>query len=107
MAGKKFGFVIAAKVPGSYQSRSEADQAVPGKAMEELGLKYAGKVDFVRRLWTGAFTAEVTDVFLVECDDALDAHNYMQDLTRLLAKGGDPDRFGLDVKIWAGVNPDA
>ena len=83
-----------------------ADQAIPGAA---TGLRpgYAGKVEFVRRLWTSAFTTEVTDVFLVECDDMLDAHNYVQDLTRLLAKGGDPDRFGTDVKIWAGVNPDA
>ena len=61
----------------------------------------------MRRLWTSAFTTEVSDVFLVECDEMMDAHNYMQDLTRLLARGGDPDRFGADVKIWAGVNPDA
>ena len=107
MAGKKFGVVIGAKVPGSYHTLGESDQAIPGKAMEELGPKYAGKVDFVRRLWTGAFTTEVSDVFLVECDDIMDAHNYMQDLTRLLAKGGDPERFGTDVKIWVGVNPDA
>jgi hypothetical protein len=107
MAGKKFGIVIAAKVPGSYHTLPEADQAIPGQAMAELGPKYAGKVEFVRRLWTSAFTAEISDVFLIECDDMLDAHSFTQDLTRLLAKGGDPDRFGVDVKIWAGVNPDA
>jgi hypothetical protein len=107
MAGKKFGVVIGAKVPGSYHTLSESDQAIPGKAFDELGAKYAGKVEFVRRLWTGAFTTEVSDVFLIECDEMSDAHNYMQDLTRLLAKGGDPDRFGTDVKIWVGVNPDA
>jgi hypothetical protein len=107
MAGKKFGLVIGAKVPGSYHTLPAADQAIPGAAMEELGPKYAGKVDIVRRLWTSAFTTEVSDVFLVECDDLMDAHNYIQDLTRLLARGGDPDRFGTDVKIWAGVNPDA
>ena len=107
MAGKKFGVVIGAKVPGSYHTLPASDQALPGEAMQQLGPKYAGMVEFVRRLWTRAFTAEVTDVFLIECDDMLDAHNYVDDLTRALAKGGDPDRFGVDVKIWAGVNPDA
>ena len=63
----------------------------------------AGKAGFVRRLWTSAFTTEVSDVFLVECDDLLDAHNYMQNLRRLLANGGDPDRFGIHVRICAGV----
>src|SRR4051812_369548 len=107
MAGKRFGLVVAVKVPASYHTLSEEEQAEPGKAMAALNAKYAGKVSIVRRLWTSSFTTEVSDVFIVECDDLMDAHDFTQELTRLEAKGGDPDRFGVEVKVWAGVNPDA
>jgi hypothetical protein len=108
MPGKKFGFVMGAKVPSSYFTLPEAEREAPGKLMEELMAQYAGKVDFVRRYWTGAFTTEVTDVFVMECDDVMDIHNLVQDLNQKMgALGGDPDRFGKDVSIWVGVNPDA
>ena len=107
MAGKKFGLVVAVKVPASYHSLSADEQAVPGLAMARLAPKYAGKVDIIRRFWTSAFTAEVSDLFIVEADDMMDVHNFTQELTRLEAEGGDPDRFGVEVKVWAGVNPDA
>ena len=107
MAGKRFGVVVAVKVPGSYHALPADEQAVPGMLMAQLAPKYAGKVDFVRRLWTRAFTADVTDVFVVEADDMMDVHNFTQDLHRLESEGGDPDRFGIEVAVWAGVNPDA
>src|SRR5437762_11992008 len=106
-AGKKFGLVVAVKVPASYQHLPQEEQEIPGKIMAKLGPKYAGKVEISRRFWTSAFTAEVSDVFVVDCDDMMDAHNFVQDLTRLEAESGDPDRFGVEVKVWAGVNPDA
>jgi hypothetical protein len=37
----------------------------------------------------------------------MDAHKFNQDLTREMAKTGDPDRFGETVVLWVGVNPDA
>jgi hypothetical protein len=107
MAGKKFGIVMAARVPGSYHSLPHDEQEIPGAAFEKLSDKYHGKVDFVRRYWTSSFTAEVTDVFVIECDDLMDAHNFSQELRTMLAQGGDPERFGVDVKTWVGVNPDA
>jgi hypothetical protein len=107
MAGKKFGVVVAVKVPASYHTLTEEEQAIPGNAMAKLAPKYSGKVDIVRRLWTSAFTAEVSDLFIVEADDMMDIHNFTQELTRLEAAGGDPDRFGTEVRVWAGVNPDA
>lgn len=107
MAGRKFGVIMAAKVPGSYFALPAAERDEPGKAFEQLVGKYAGKIDFVRRYWTSAFTTEVSDVFVVECDDLMELHNMSQELTQLLAKGGDPERFGKDVSIWVGVNPDA
>ena len=107
MAGKKFGVVVAVKVPGSYHALNADEQAVPGTIMAKLAPKYAGKVEIVRRLWTSAFTAEVSDLFFVEADDMLDMHNFTQELTRMEAEGGDPDRFGHEVRVWAGVNPDA
>ena len=107
MAGKKFGLVVAVKVPASYHALPADEQAIPGLAMAQLAPKYAGKVEIIRRLWTSSFTSEVSDIFVVECDDLMDAHNFTQDLTRLEAEGGDPDRFGVEVKVWAGVNPDA
>ena len=108
MAGKKFGFVMAAKVPGSYFALPESEREEPGKVFEALMAKYAGKVDLVRRYWTSAFTAEVTDVFVMECDDVMEMHNLTQELNQMIAaSGGDPDRFGREVTIWVGVNPDA
>jgi hypothetical protein len=107
MAGRKYGIVMAAKVPASYHALSQAEREKPGKVFEELAAKYAGKVDFIRRYWTGTFTADVTDVFVMECDDLADAHAFDQELNRRLAEGGDPERFGKTVSIWAGVNPDA
>ncbi len=107
MAGKKFGVVVEAKVPGTYFALSSEEQALPGKVMEQLGLKYAGKVDILRRFWTSSFTTEVSDVFVLECDDLMDAHNFQQELTQMLAQKGDPERFGKDIRIVVGVNPDA
>jgi hypothetical protein len=107
MAGRKYGVVMAAKVPGSYFALSAQEQEEPGKVFEDLVKKYAGKVDFLRRYWTSAFTTEVSDVFVMECDDPMDVHNLSQELTQLLAKNGNPERFGVDVKIWFGINPDA
>ncbi len=107
MAGKKFGVIMAAKVPGSYFTLSKQEQEEPGAAIDGLLQKYAGKVDLVRRYWTSAFTAEVSDVFVMECDDLMDAHNLMQESTQLMAKTGDPDRFGETKVLWVGVSPDA
>jgi arginine/lysine/ornithine decarboxylase len=107
MAGRKYGMVMAAKVPGSYHALPESEQEIPGKAFDEVFQKHAGKIDFVRRYWTSAFSADVSDVFVFECDDLMDAHNFNQDLTKAMAKEGDPDRFGETVVIWVGVNPDA
>ncbi len=106
MAGKKYGVIMAAKVPGSYFTLSKEQQEAPGAAIGQLMQKYAGKVDLVRRYWTSAFTAEVSDVFVMECDDLMDAHNLMQESTQLMAKSGDPDRFGETKVLWVGVNPD-
>jgi hypothetical protein len=107
MAGRKFGVVMAARVPGSYFALPQAERDAPGKVMEELAQKYAGKVDFIRRYWTSAFTAEVTDVFVMECDDLMELHNLSQEMTQLMSQGGDPERFGETISIWVGVNPDA
>jgi hypothetical protein len=107
MPGKKYGLVMAARVPGSYFALPKEEQEEPGKVMEQLMAKYGGRVDFVRRYWTSAFNAEVSDVFVMECDDLMDAHEMMQEMTASMAKGGDPERFGETVAIWVGVNPDA
>ncbi len=107
MPGKKFGIVMAAKVPGSYFTLSKSEQEEPAKAFEELMAKYAGKVDFVRRYWTSSFNADVSDVFVMECDDLMDAHDMQQELTAIMSKSGDPERFGETVALWVGVNPDA
>ena len=106
MAGRKYGAVIAAKVKGSYFALPQADQDLPGAVMEEMMGKYAGKIDFLRRLWTSAFSAEVSDVFYIECDDLMDLHNWNQEFNQRLAQGGDPDRFGETVALYVGVNPD-
>ncbi|HEX5140188.1 MAG TPA: hypothetical protein VFX19_04550 [Dehalococcoidia bacterium] len=107
MAGKKYGLVMAAKVPGSYFALPEAERNQPGEAIGQLMGKYAGKVDLLRRFWTSAFTAEVSDVFVMECDDLMDVHNLMQEMTLAMSKTGNPDRFGETKVLWVGVNPDA
>ena len=108
MAGKKFGFVMAAKVPGSYFALPQSEREEPGKVFEALLTKYAGKVDLVRRYWTSAFSTDVSDVFVMECDDVMEMHNLVQELNQMMAaSGGDPERFGKDVATWVGVNPDA
>ena len=107
MAGKKYGMIMAAKVPGSYFTLPEEEQQQPGAIIGQLMQKYAGKVDFVRRYWTSAFTAEVSDVFVMEYDDPMDGHNLMQEVTQLMSRTGDPDRFGETKVVWVGVNPDA
>jgi len=108
MAGKKYGIVMAAKVPGSYHQMSKEDQEIPGKVMEQLMPKYAGKVDFLRRIWTSAFSAEVTDVFYIECDDLADFHAFSQEMDDIMAsKGKNPESFGSTVSVWVGINPDA
>ena len=66
MAGRKYGAIIYAKTPPTYQGLSDAEKAKPGKAFEQTLKKYAGKVDAVRRYWTGAFTHEASDVFVFE-----------------------------------------
>jgi hypothetical protein len=78
-----------------------------GEVFEKLMKKYDGKIDLIRRYWTSAFTADATDVFVMECDDLMEAHNWTQDMTSMLAEGGDPERFGETVQIIVGVNPDA
>jgi hypothetical protein len=107
MAGRRFGVVMAARVPGSFFTLSESEQEQPGKVFEELMAKYGGKVDLLRRYWTSAFSADVTDVFVMECDDLMDVHNMTQEMNQLMARGGDPERFGETISVWVGVNPDA
>jgi hypothetical protein len=107
MAGRKFGIIMAARVPGSYHSLPKSEQEQPGEVFEKLMKKYDGKIDLIRRYWTSAFTADATDVFVMECDDLMEAHNWTQDMTSMLAEGGDPERFGETVQIIVGVNPDA
>jgi hypothetical protein len=107
MPGRRFGVVLVVQVPGSYHALPTAEQERPGKVMADLAQKYAGKVDLLRRYWTSAFTTEATDVLIIECDDLMQAHSFQQDMTSSLAEGGDPDRFGMVVDIYVGVNPDA
>jgi hypothetical protein len=107
MAGRKYGAVIQARVKGAYFSLPQKDQDLPGEVFGELMQKYAGKIDLVRRYWTRAFNAQVTDVLVFECDDPADFHAFSEDLTRMMAAGGDPERFGQDVSVTFGINPDA
>ena len=108
MAGRKYGIVIFAKTPETYQTMSEAEKAKPGKAFEATAKKYAGKVDILRRYWTGSFTHEATDVFVIEGDDPMDIHAFQEDLSKAFGKiGGDPTRFGSTVHVSFGINPDA
>jgi uncharacterized protein (DUF1330 family) len=98
-------------MPAYWVARSKINDPVEYKKYTDLVpailAKYGGKVDFVRRYWTSAFTADCTDVFVMECDDLMDAHNMVQEMNTLMAQGGDPERFGETVSIWVGVNPDA
>ena len=108
MAGKKYAVVVFAKTPDTYAGLSEAEKAKPGKAMEQVFKKYAGKVDLLRRYWTGGFTHESTDVFVIEGDSPDDLHAFQEDLDKAFAKiGGDPGRFGSTVHVSFGINPDA
>ena len=107
MAGRKYGVVVQAKVGGSYHALPKAEQEIPGHVFEDLMAKYAGKVELVRRYWTGAFNADVTDVLLFECSDPGDFHEFHQELISRFAENGDPNRFGEDVEITLGINPDA
>lgn len=107
MAGKKYGVVIEASVAGAFHALPKSEQDIPGAIFGELSQKYAGKVDVLRRYWTGAFNADVTDVFVLEFDDPADYHAFHQELTSRMAESGDPDRFGLTVATYFGVNPDA
>lgn len=108
MAGRKYAVVVFAKTPGNYQAMSEAERAKAGKAFEQTGKKYAGKVDIVRRYWTGAFTHEASDIFIMEGDDPMDLHAFQEDLNKAFARiGGDPARWGSTVHVTFGINPDA
>src|SRR5713226_9111584 len=107
MAGKKYAVVVFAKTPANYQAMAEAEKAKPGKALESTLKNYAGKVDIVRRYWTGAFTHEASDVFVIEGNDPMDLHAFQEDLDKAFARiGGDPTRFGATVHVTFGINPD-
>lgn len=109
MAGKKYGVVVFAKTPDTYAGMPDADKAKAGKAMEQTLKKHAGKVDIVRRYWTGAFTREATDIFVFEGDSPEDLHAFQEDLDKAFFKAaaGDPGRYGTTVHQAFGINPDA
>ena len=107
MAGKKYGIVMRRRSPGATSRLPETEQAEPGRSSRTRSRKYDGKLDFVRRYWTSSFTAAVSDVFVMECDDPMDVHSLMHEMTQRLARNGNPERFGVDIKTWFGVNPDA
>jgi hypothetical protein len=108
MAGKKYAVVLFARTPPNYHTMSDAEKAKPGKALEQTLKKYGGKVDIVRRYWTGSFTHEASDIFIMEADDPQDLHDFQEDLDKAFAKtGGDPSRFGMTVHLSFGLNPDA
>lgn len=108
MAGRKYGVVLFAKTPPSYHGLSDAEKAKPGKAFDATMKKYAGRVDAVRRYWTGGFTHESSDIFILEADDPADLHMFQEDLYKAFGKlGGDPGRFGSTVHTSFGINPDA
>jgi hypothetical protein len=108
MAGKKYGIVVFAKTPDSYAGLSDAEKAKPGKALEATFKKYGGKIEMVRRYWTGSFTHESSDVFIIEGDSPDELHAFNEDLNKAFAKlGGDPTRFGTTVHVSFGINPDA
>jgi hypothetical protein len=105
MAGRKFGVVMMARVPESYYALSAAEQAKPGKAFEQTLKKYAGKVDLIRRYWTRAFSADVTDVFIFECDDMADMHAFQDDLDRGMAKAPPNGALRRHDPRDRGINP--
>ncbi|HYM14936.1 MAG TPA: hypothetical protein VEZ14_05215 [Dehalococcoidia bacterium] len=109
MAGRKFAMMIMARTPASYHGLSAAEQAKPGKVMQQVMKKYAGKVDLVRHYWTGTFSADVTDVLVLESDDLTVMHACREEMDRGLVKagGGVADKFGSTVEIMVGINPDA
>ncbi len=108
MAGRKYAVVVFAKTPPTYQGMSDAEKAKAGKAFDQTLTKYGGKVDIVRRYWTGGFTHESSDIFIMEADDPETLHNFQEDLDKAFAKtGGDPSRFGATVHVTLGLNPDA
>jgi hypothetical protein len=109
MAGRKYGAVIFAQTPASYHALSAAEKAKPGKAIEQVLKKYAGRVELVRRYWTSAFSADVSDVHVFECDDPADMHAFQEEIEAAMARasGGDPDRYGTTVHQTFGINPDA
>lgn len=109
MAGRKFSMIIMAQTPPSYHGLSPAEQSKPGKVMQQVMKKYAGKVDLVRHYWTGTFNADVTDVLVLECDDLAVGHACREEMERGLVKagGGVADKFGSTVEIIVGINPDA
>ena len=108
MAGRKYAVVVFAKTPPSYQGMSDAEMAKPGKALEQTLKKYAGKIDIVRRYWTGGFTHEASDIFVIEGDEPMDLHGFQEDLNKAFARiGGEPGRFGATVHVTFGINPDA
>jgi hypothetical protein len=109
MAGRKFAMIIMAQTPASYHGLPAAEQAKPGKVMEQVMKEFAGKVDLVRHYWTGTFSADVTDVLVLECDDLAVGHAYREAMDRGLVKagGGVAGKFGSTVDIIVGINPDA
>jgi hypothetical protein len=108
MAGRKYAVVVFAKTPATYQTMSDAEKAKAGKALEATLKKYNGRIDIVRRYWTGAFTHEASDIFVMEGDDPMDLHSFQEDLDKAFARtGGDPGRFGTTVHVSFGINPDA
>jgi hypothetical protein len=109
MAGKKYGVVVFAKTPETYHGMSDAEKAKAGKALEQTLKKYGAKIDIVRRYWTGAFTQEATDIFVIEGDSPEDLHAFQEDLDKAFFKAaaGDPSRYGTTVHQSFGINPDA
>ena len=108
MAGRKYAVVVSAKTPANYQAMSEAEKSKAGKAFDATLKKYNGRVDILRRYWTGAFTHEASDIFVIEGDDPMDLHAFQEDLDKAFARtGGDPGRFGATVHVSFGINPDA
>jgi hypothetical protein len=110
MAGRKYGVIIYAKTPAGFHGMSAAEQAKPGKAIQQVLQKYAGRVDQLRRYWTSAFTNEASDVIVMECDDPADAHEIQQEISAALAKAagsGDANKYGATVHVTFGINPDA
>lgn len=109
MAGKKYGVVVFAKTPDEYHGMSDAQKAKAGAALEQTLKKHGGRVEIVRRYWTGAFTHEASDIFVIEGDSPEDLHAFQEDLDKAFFKAasGDPGRYGRTVHQSFGINPDA